>query len=173
MAKLDTKSTTQLLTVALLTQQPSGGALDPAGVKVARQTELEFMESAGVPQIVPRTTIEPGTWSPCRQRTMGGNQQALLNPWIQCYICWVLESVQRCRNFLPILLRHLFGLERCREMLSRTSGALHACTKFYRGPAPRERNLGPGLSNRTWSLQENGGQLSFLGEEEDQSRQTR
>ena len=37
-----------------------GRAVDPAGVKAARQTEIEFIESAGVWEVVLRLSLAPG-----------------------------------------------------------------------------------------------------------------
>ena len=47
----------------------SGRALDPAGVRDAGQTELEFVEYAGVWELVPRLRF--GSRSSHRQRTLG------------------------------------------------------------------------------------------------------
>ena len=50
----------------------SGRPLDPAGVKAATQTEIEFIESAGVWGVVPRSSFEP--WNLRHPRTVGGHQ---------------------------------------------------------------------------------------------------
>ena len=46
--------------VGIFCDDTSGRPLDPAGVKAATQTEIEFVESAGVWEVVPRSSLEPG-----------------------------------------------------------------------------------------------------------------